>query len=159
MKTEFTQEITPIPGAKIAIIHSKWYPECISGLLNACLPKLKQAGVEDVAVHALPGCYELPLAARHLLLQQPDLDAIIAFGIIVKGDTYHFDMILSECTTGFNQVMHEFNCPIINEVLPVVKLEDAQARSGDTPHNKGIDAALAATTLISWRRSVSNKKK
>ena len=119
---------------------------------DKCLEVLRSAGCEEPEVHTLPGCLELPLAARRLARRSPDLEAIIAFGVILKGDTYHFDMVKDLCMRGLERVMFECDIPIINEVLPVTSLDDAAARSANNEFNKGIEAAIAAAEVIHWRR-------
>ena len=82
------------------------------------------------------------------------IDAIICFGVIVKGETAHFEMISNECMRGLGEVMHEFRRPVVVEVLPVYELEHAAARAADDEFNKGIEAAAAAIEMVAWRRRV-----
>ena len=84
--------------------------------------------------------------------RDPSLEALIVFGVIVKGDTYHFDIVKDLCMSGLERVTFECDIPVINEILPVNKIEDALARSADDSKNKGIEAALAALEVIDWRR-------
>ena len=144
------------PG-QVHILCSKWYPELVQNLSDACENVLRQHGYEQVHVHTLPGSLELPLAARDLLAEDRAgaIDAIVCFGIIVKGDTYHFEMISNECIRGLGEVMHEFRRPIIVEVIPVFEMAHAEARASDDEFNKGIEAAVAAIEMVAWRRSVT----
>ena len=107
------------------------------------------------AVHC-PGSLEIPLAARDLLAEDVagNIDAIICFGVIVKGDTLHFEMISEESMRGLGQVMHEFRRPVVVEILPVFDIQQAIDRSSDDEFNKGIEAAVAALEMIAWRRGV-----
>ena len=107
-------------------------------------------------VHTLPGSLELPLAARDLLAMDTAgaIDAVICFGVIVKGETLHFEMISEECMRGLAGVMHEFRRPVIVEVLPVLDIEHARARAADDEFNKGFEAAAAAVEMIAWRRGI-----
>jgi hypothetical protein len=79
------------PG-RICILQSKWYPELVQSMTEACQQVLGQAGYTDIHTHTLPGSLEIPLAARDLLAQdvEQQIDAIICFGVIIKGDTLHF---------------------------------------------------------------------
>ena len=142
------------PGT-IHILCSKWYPELVQSLSNTCERVLREQGYSSVVVHTLPGSLELPLAARDLLAEDigRDIDAIICFGVIVKGETYHFEMISNECIRGLGDVMHEFRRPIIVEVIPVMDIAHAAARSADDEFNKGIEAAVAAIEMVAWRRA------
>ena len=143
------------PG-RIAILKSKWYPEYVESMAAMCEQVLRGHGYSQIEQHTLPGSLELPLAARDLLSEDVDgtLDAIVCFGVIVKGDTLHFEMISNECMRGLSDVMHEFRRPVVVEVLPVFDIEHAAARSADDEFNKGIEAAVAAVEMVAWRRSV-----
>lgn len=158
MKT--TVDLSHLPAidghGRIAILKSKWYPELVNSLASTCVEVLSQYGYRDIDVHTLPGSLELPLAARDLLAEDTDrtIDAVICFGVIVKGDTYHFEMISNECMRGLGEVMHEFRRPVVVEVIPVFDIADAEARCADDEFNKGIEAAAAAIEMVAWRRSV-----
>ena len=80
---------------RIVILKSKWYPEQVESMAKACASVLEDYGYERIEQHTLPGSLELPLAARNILTHDVDktIDAIICFGIIVKGDTLHFELI------------------------------------------------------------------
>ncbi|MCP5186112.1 MAG: 6,7-dimethyl-8-ribityllumazine synthase [Pseudomonadales bacterium] len=142
------------PGA-IHILCSKWYPELVQSLARTCDDILRKAGYSEVITHTLPGSLELPLAARDLLAEDTagHIDAIICFGIIVKGETYHFEMISNECMRGLGEVMHAFRRPIIVEVIPVMDIGHAAVRAADDEFNKGIEAAAAAVEMVAWRRA------
>ena len=146
------------PG-RIAILKSKWYPELVNNMSSACVEVLRQYGYSQVEEHTLPGSLELPLAARDLLAEDVnrEIDAVICFSVIVKGETLHFEMISNECMRGLGDVMHEFRRPIVIEVLSVFDIAHAQARSADDEFNKGIEAAAAAIEMVAWRRSIGCK--
>ena len=143
------------PG-RIAILKSKWYPEYVESMAQACTTVLAQHGYQDVVQHVLPGSLELPLAARDLLAEdlEGQIDAIICFGVIVKGDTLHFEMISYECMRGLGKVMEDFRRPVVVEVLPVFDIKDAADRAADNESNKGIEAAAAAIEMVAWRRAL-----
>ena len=84
-----------------------------------------------------------------------EIDAVICFGVIVKGDTLHFEMISEESMRGLGQVMHEFRRPVLVEILPVFDIQQAIDRCSDDEFNKGIEAAVAAIEMIHWRRGVT----
>ncbi len=159
MQHTYTAKNLPsIEGAVIGILQSKWHREYTDVMVRKCAEVLRTAGAADPERHVLPGSLELPLAARHLLRRGKRYDALIAFGAIIKGDTFHFEMVLNMCSQGLNQVMLEENVPIIVEVLPVLNVEQLAARSGENDQNKGIEAALAAIETISWRRTISSDR-
>ena len=143
------------PG-KIAILKSKWYPELNTRLADTCAGVLQAHGYAQVERHTLPGSLALPLAAADLLASdiEEQIDAIVCFGIIVKGETLHFEMITNECMRGLGEVMRQYRRPIIVEILPVLEIAHAQARAGEDEFNKGYEAAAAAIEMIAWRRSL-----
>jgi len=142
------------PG-RVAILKSKWYPELVDSLARTCETVLREKGFTRVEVHTLPGSLELPLAAADLLAAdaQREIDAIICFGIILKGETLHFEMISNECMRGLGEVMRQYRRPVIVEILPVLEMGHANARAADDEFNKGYEAAAAAIEMIHWRRS------
>ena len=143
------------PG-RICILQSKWYPELVQSMSEACQQLLGQAGYTDIHTHTLPGSLEIPLAARDLLAQdvEQQIDAIICFGVIIKGDTLHFEMISKESMRGLGSVMHDFRRPVVVEILPVFTMQQAVERASDDEFNKGIEAAAAAIEMVAWRRSI-----
>ena len=143
------------PG-RICILQSKWYPELVQSMSEPCQQLLGQAGYTDIHTHTLPGSLEIPLAARDLLAQdvEQQIDAIICFGVIIKGDTLHFEMISEESMRGLGSVMHDFRRPVVVEILPVFTMQQAVDRASDDEFNKGIEAAVAAIEMVAWRRSI-----
>ena len=150
------KSIPPIPGARVAILQAKWYREYIDKMVEKCVSILTLAQCPPPTHHILPGSLELPLAAQSLIRAAPRraaYDAVICFGAIMKGETYHFDLIMNECARGLGQVMLSESVPIIVEVIPVSSVEQLAARSKDDQFNKGIEAALATAEIIHWRRT------
>ena len=138
---------------RVVILRSKWYADIVAGLHAKCFEVLTAKGVDDVVTHTLPGSFEFPFAANELVNTQGRLDAIICLGVVLKGDTYHFEMIVDECVRGLGAVSRAARVPIINEVLPVTDIAQAESRARDDEFNKGIEAAAAAVEIIHWRRT------
>jgi len=163
MQTQLDPKSIPsIPGARIVILQSKWYRSHIDKMVAKCIKVLKGTGCLPIERHIVPGCLELPLAAQTLLRNASagkHFDAVICFGAIMKGETYHFDVIKDECIRGLGQVMLKEGTPIIVEVIPVLNIEQLIARSKNDGFNKGIEAALATAEIIAWRRKVLAQKK
>lgn len=154
MKTSHNQKSLPaIPGARVAILQSKWYREYTDKMVERCIEVLSKAECPRPEVHILPGSLELPIAAKTLAEKKDSKpDAIVCFGAIIKGDTYHFEMVLNECSRGLGQVSLDCNIPIIVEVVPCTNIEQLIKRSGNDDFNKGIEAAIATAEIIAWRR-------
>ena len=140
-----------IAGARVALLCSKWYGDIVAALRSRCTAVLRANGAR-VEAHTLPGCFEFPFAANELAQRSPAPEAIVCLGVILKGDTYHFEMIADECVRGLGAVSRQWRVPIINEILPVANIAQAEARAGDDDLNKGIEAAAAAIEIIDWRR-------
>lgn len=153
-QAQSTTGIPQITGARVAILQAKWYSEHTDLMVKHAKETLAKAGVgeEDVDVHLVPGSYELPLAAKRLA-EQGKYDAIIVIGAIIKGQTYHFEMIVDTCTDLLGRVMYEYDVPVLMEVLAVMTKEQLIARSSDDENNKGIEAAVAAAEIVAWRRA------
>jgi 6,7-dimethyl-8-ribityllumazine synthase len=145
-----TENVPKIEGAKIALLQSKWHSDQTNLMVEKCAEILGAAGAMT-QVHVLPGSLELPLAADRLA-KSKQLDAIVCFGVIMKGETFHFDLILNMIEQGFVRAMHDNDIPILIEVLPVTSMAQVEARAGDNDNNKGIEAALAAIEIVKWRR-------
>ena len=123
---------------------SRFNPEIGEGLLRGALRALAEAGVaEDHAkIVTVPGALETPLALQRLA-QSGDFDALVALGAVIRGDTYHFEIVANESAAGLSSVQLEFGIPIGNGILTCDTEEQARARM-DT---KGYEAAQAALEL------------
>jgi 6,7-dimethyl-8-ribityllumazine synthase len=100
----------------------------------------------------------MPLAAQDLFeMEKGALEAVVCFGILMKGETAHFEMVLNTMTAAFAQFTMTAKVPVINAIIPASKLEHVQERSGENDLNKGIEAALATIETIRWRRAVKAK--
>lgn len=144
-------------GATVVILRSKWYADIVASLEAKCVEVLQAKGVDNIVTHTLPGSLEFPFAANEVVETDPDVDAIVCLGVVLKGDTYHFEMIIDECVRGLGEVSRRARVPIVNEILPVTELADARARAADDEFNKGIEAAAAAIEIIHWRRQLATR--
>jgi len=145
--------IPKIPDAEIVILQAKWHKNYSDVMLEKCLNALRATDCKKPAVHVLPGCLELPLAAYSLAKLNSKIDAFIVFGALIKGQTFHFEMVLEQCNAGLSKVMFDFEIPIINEIIPATKESQLISRCSDDDKNKGLEAAIAAAEIISWRRN------
>ena len=123
---------------------SRFNPEIGEGLLRGALRALAEAGVaEDHAkIVTVPGALETPLALQRLA-QSGDFDALVALGAVIRGDTYHFEIVANESAAGLSSVQLEFGIPIGNGILTCDTEEQARARM----ETKGYEAAQAALEL------------
>jgi 6,7-dimethyl-8-ribityllumazine synthase len=131
-------------GRRVAIVQSRFNPEIGEGLLASALRALREAGVADdaITIVTVPGALEIPLALQRLA-QLRDYDALVALGAVIRGDTYHFDVVANESASGVSSVQLEFGVPIGNGILTCDTETQALARMAA----KGGEAALAALEL------------
>jgi len=134
---------------RIAIIESSFRIEVARALERNCIARLRRGGVarSQIDIFRVPGSWEIPLVAKKLA-KQGVYDALIVFGAIVKGDTYHFEQIANECARGCMDVSLKHEIPVIFEVLAVYRLKDALARAMRKKENKGTEAAETALSMI-----------
>lgn len=146
-----------IPQAKIAIISAMWHPECVDAMVERARKELLAVDVSpgNISAHKIPGSLELPYAARCLFESDANLDAVIAFGVVLQGQTTHDNSVIETVVDGFSRVSDRFHKPIINEVIGVTCIEDAQQRSDDSISNKGVEAVFALTELLHWKQSLT----
>jgi 6,7-dimethyl-8-ribityllumazine synthase len=151
-------DFKPIPEAKIAIIASSWHAEMVNSMIDRAKSELTKLSVSEdqIQTHVLPGAMELPLAAQLLLEKDPSIDAILAFGVVLKGQTTHDDSVLQAVVDGFSKVSLTLGVPIINEVIGVTDLEDAKARSDESESNKGVEAVYALSEFLSWQKGLGS---
>jgi 6,7-dimethyl-8-ribityllumazine synthase len=140
-------------GHRVGIVLSRFNPAIGEGLLAGALRALAQAGVKDdrVTVVTVPGALESPLALQRLA-QTGDYDALVALGAVIRGDTYHFEIVCNESAAGLTSVALEFGIPIGNGILTCDTEAQAQARM----NQKGIEAAQAAIELANLFHAIDD---
>lgn len=138
-----------IQSIKIAIISSSFRREVADNLEKHCMRTFKSKGLSDknIDVFRVPGSLEIPLVAKKLA-KRGVYNAIVIFGAILKGETYHFEQIAQECIRGCMDVSWTYEVPVIFEVLAVYDLQDAIERATRKKENKGVEAALTALEMI-----------
>ncbi len=136
---------------RIAIVKTDYYPELVNNLEKHCVATLMTNGVpkEQIKTFTVPGSWEIPLMVQKLA-KSKQFDAIVTFGVLVKGETHHFDMIASEVGRALMQLSLDYwnSIPIALEVLAVYEKKQAEVRAGDNEHNKGIEAATAVLKML-----------
>ncbi|EJN10084.1 6,7-dimethyl-8-ribityllumazine synthase [Herbaspirillum sp. YR522] len=129
---------------RIGIVQARFNEDVCHGLLAACLAELKHLNVadEDILHVTVPGALEIPLALQKMA-ETEQFDALIALGAVIRGETYHFELVSNESGAGITQVGLDFGVPIANAVLTTENDEQAEARMAD----KGADAARVAVEM------------
>ncbi|MEY2622095.1 MAG: hypothetical protein RIT26_1915 [Pseudomonadota bacterium] len=133
-------------GLRIGIVQARFNQDITQALLSACTAELAAMGVtDDDIVHVtVPGALEVPLALQALAQQEePPFQALIALGCIIRGETYHFELVANESGAGVTRVGLDFHVPIANAILTTENTAQAVARQ----HDKGRDAARVAVEM------------
>ena len=141
-----------LPHARVAIISSSWHLDICNDLVAGASRALKDAGITDTTVIHVPGSFEIPLAAQ--IAFEQGYDAVVAVGLVLKGETPHFDYVCQGVTQGILDVSLKFSRPIGFGVLMCNTLEQAIARSGrpGSIEDKGFDSAVAAIRLLELKK-------
>lgn len=133
---------------KIAVVVAKWNEEITSLLSGACITTLKEANVKDenILIEYVPGSFELPIAAKWMI-QRHKPDAVICIGCVIKGETYHFELVADATATGIMNLNLQFDVPVVMCVLADFNQQQSYDRSGGCKGNKGIEAAYTALSM------------
>jgi len=147
-----------IAGLRVGIIRTSWNDELVGELSVRCKEALLSSGIaaENIVadVYDVPGAYELPFAAQRLATSGK-VDAIICFGVLIKGETMHFEYISSAVASGLMQVQITTNMPVLYGVLNCTTLEQAQARCGP---KSPLPLSLATTAIRMASLNVETNK-
>jgi 6,7-dimethyl-8-ribityllumazine synthase len=142
----------------VAVLHAAFNPGVVEGLLEGALQALNEmgAGRGAVIVEAVPGAFELPLAAQ-AAAGSGRFDAVIALGAVIRGHTDHYDHIAREAASGLAAAARETGVPVAFGVLTCHTEAQALARSAPGPDNKGAEAARAAIAMVHTLRRLRQR--
>jgi 6,7-dimethyl-8-ribityllumazine synthase len=131
-------------GLRIGVVQARFNADVCHGLAAACLAELKRLGVQDgdVLLVSVPGALEIPLALQKMA-ETEQFDALIAIGAVIRGETYHFELVSNESGAGITRVSLDSGIPIANAVLTTENDEQAETRMVE----KGTDAARVAIEM------------
>jgi 6,7-dimethyl-8-ribityllumazine synthase len=136
-------------GLRIGLVQARFNADITDALAAACTSELKALGVEQVTHVQVPGALEVASALQALAAQQR-FDALIALGCIIRGETYHFELVANESGAGVTRVALDHRMPIANAILTTENLAQAQARQDE----KGRDAARVAVEMARLLQSL-----
>lgn len=136
---------------QVGIVLSRFNSDIGAGLLSACKSELLKLGVEsnDITIATVPGALETPLILQHMALSEK-YDALIALGAIIRGETYHFEVVSNESARGISEVQLNTGVPVANAVLTTEDDDQAIARM----HIKGAEAAQVAVEMYNLVRAL-----
>jgi 6,7-dimethyl-8-ribityllumazine synthase len=137
------------PTVRVAAVVAGFHRELSERLLDGARARLRESGLEEghLEDHWVPGAFELPLAARAMAGRRR-YAAVIALGVVIRGETAHFDHICTAAATGLTAVSLQTGVPCTFGVLTTEDRAQAEARAGGDKGNAGIDAADAAVVMI-----------
>jgi 6,7-dimethyl-8-ribityllumazine synthase len=136
-------------GKKFGIVVARYNSFISEKLLEGALDSLLRSGAQesDIDVVRVPGCFEIPLIAKKLADSQK-YDGVICLGVVIRGATPHFDVVVNEVSKGAAQVGLDSGVPVLFGVLTTETIEQAIERSGTKAGNKGAEVAVAAIEMV-----------
>ena len=141
-------DAAPDGTTRVAAVCAKFNGGVTARLLRGLLAGLQAHRVDPATVLAVwvPGAFELPLAASHLA-RSGTVDAVVALGAVIRGDTAHFDFVAGQCAAGLQRVGLDTGVPVVFGVLTTDTVEQALERAGDGSDNKGFESAVTALEM------------
>jgi 6,7-dimethyl-8-ribityllumazine synthase len=136
-------------GLKVGVVMARFNIDICEGLLSACTGELKKLGVaaEDITIATVPGALEIPLVLQ-TMSQSGDFDALVALGAVIRGETYHFEVVSNDSCRAIMEVQLDTGVPIANGILTCEDDDQALARM----QQKGADCAQAAVEMANLLR-------
>ena len=139
-------------GLKVGIVMSRFNLPVCEGLLSACVAELKRLGVadDDMRIANVPGALEIPLVLQSMA-QSGRYDALVALGAVIRGDTYHFEVVSNDACRAIMEVQLDTGVPIANGILTCDTDEQAEVRM----QPKGADCAQAAVEMANLQKALN----
>ncbi len=155
----FEGSFTNASTLNVGIVIARFNDLITNKILSGCLDCLKRHGLDtseisnQVDIAWVPGSFELPIAAK-TLMKKKSYDVVIALGAVIRGETSHYDVVISEASKGISQVSNENNVPIIFGVLTTDTMQQALERAG-IKNNLGWNYALQAIEMGSLIKNLN----
>ena len=152
--SDYIQEEVPNgAGFKNGIDVSEWNDKITLNLLEGARTALIDNGVreDDILVHFVPGAFELPLGAQ-FMCEYTEIDGAIAIGVVIQGETRHFDFVCDGATKGIMDVSLKYNVPVAFCLLTDNTLQQSIDRSGGIHGNKGVECAIACLKMVALKK-------
>jgi 6,7-dimethyl-8-ribityllumazine synthase len=142
-------------GLRVVVLAARYNEAIVAGLLQGATEHWSKLGgeVSRLRIERIPGAFELPLAARQFALSHT-VDAVVALGCVIRGDTAHFEYVAGECARGLQDVMLETGVPVAFGVLTTETEAQAVARSSPGEANKGAEAMDTAVAMAQLLRRI-----
>jgi 6,7-dimethyl-8-ribityllumazine synthase len=148
-------ETVDASGLRLGIVGARWHADLVDHMIDRATEAAKACNVTDVVVTRVAGAVELPVVAQALARKY---DAVVALGVVIKGETQHFEYVCEAVTTGLTRVALDEGTPVGHGVLTVQSLGQARDRAGleDSIEDKGWASAVAVLDAALALRSVNN---
>lgn len=153
-----TPAVINAAGFRLGIVAARYNPELVDALVAQVAAAFRQAGAIEVEIHRVPGSHELPTAAQ-LLIESAGaraFDAVVALGVVIRGDTIHYELVSEAATNGLLRVALDTRVPVIAGVVAVENRKQAEDRCTG-PINRGAEFARAALEMAVLKRTLSNR--
>jgi 6,7-dimethyl-8-ribityllumazine synthase len=153
------EEMPDASNFRVGIVFAEWNIEITGKLLEGAIKTLiiNKVKEENIFTYPVPGTFELTLGAQ-LIAENINVDAIIAIGCVIQGETPHFNYICQGVTYGLTELNIKYNIPLIFGVLTTNNLKQAQDRAGGKHGNKGDEAAVTAIKMVSIQKKLERLK-
>jgi 6,7-dimethyl-8-ribityllumazine synthase len=147
-------------GFRFAIIASRWNSFLTEKLVEGALDAFERLGADEksIEIFKVPGSFELPLTAQKAA-ESGRFDAVVCIGVVIRGETPHFDYVAGEAAKGTAQAMMDTGVPVLFGVVTADTLEQAINRAGVKAGNKGFEAAMSAVEIVNLYRGMDGGEK
>ena len=154
-KMVVSKKTTKNSAKTYAVVVSEFNKFITQRLLDGCLEEFQRQGIAKTHVQVvwIPGAFELPLVAQKLA-KKSSICAVVALGCVIRGETYHFELVANNAAQGIARVALDTGKPVIFGVITTETVEQAYKRSGDGDEHKGREAAQAAVEMVKILKSV-----
>ncbi len=160
MQPKVHQGLLRAEGFRFAIVVSRWNDFLTVRLTEGALDALERLGADEksVEIFKVPGSFEIPLTAQKIA-ESGKFDSVICLGVVIRGQTPHFDYVAGEAAKGIGQVSMKTGIPVMFGVVTADTLEQAIDRAGVKAGNKGFEAAMSAVELVNLYQVMQGGKK
>jgi len=159
MRTDFEKKDIDASHYRFAVVVSRWHDELTNSLSDGAQRALREAGVADesIDIFQVPGAFELPAAAQRAA-QTKFYNSVIALGVVIRGDTPHFEFVAGQAAAGITQASLSTGVPVMFGVVTTDTLQQAIDRCGDGNDNKGYEAAVSAIEMAAVFESIGSRE-
>ena len=160
MQPKVHQGLLNAQGFRFAVIASRWNSFLTEKLVEGALDALERLGADEksIEIFKVPGSFELPLTALKVA-ESGRFDAVICIGVVIRGETPHFDYVAGEAAKGTAQASIETGVPVLFGVVTADTLEQAINRAGVKSGNKGFEAAMSAVEIVNLYKDMEGGEK